>query len=140
MNISDEKKVVWLRTATVIALLAGVMSVIGGGAVLSGGDELQLSAGPYPTFVEWFNFIGGFIYLIAGAGVWTRQRWAALLSCLIAATTLLVSLAVGLHVAAGASQDMHLLVNVGLRSAWWLLIAGMAWQWIWRSPAADSPC
>lgn len=133
MGTSEDKPILRLRFAAGIILLVGIMSVIGGGAVLSGGDEAQLTAGPYANFVEWFNFVGGFIYLVTGAGLWTWQRWTAPLAFLIALATVLVCLAVGLHVAGGASQDMRLVVNTGLRSVLWLVISPMAWRWIWRS-------
>ena len=133
MSRTEETRMVWLRLAAGLVLLVGIMSVIGGGAVLSGGDEAQLTAGPYANFVEWFNFIGGFVYLVTGAGLWTWQRWATPLTVLIALATALACLAVGLHVAGGASQEMRLVVNTGLRSVLWLVIAPMAWRWLWRS-------
>ena len=99
-----------------------------GGNVLFGGDEARRAAGAYIGFVVWFNFLGGFAYAAAGAGLCMRQRWAALLAFLIAAATLLVFLAFGLHVAGGAAYEVRTVVAMSFRLAVWLAISWIAYR------------
>ncbi len=104
-----------------------------GGNVLFGDDAARRAAGAYIGFVVWFNFLGGFAYAAAGAGLWMRQRWAALMAFLIAGTTLLVFLAFGLHVAGGAAYELRTVAAMSFRLMVWLIIAWIAYRRIWRS-------
>ena len=104
-----------------------------GGNVLFGDDAARRAAGAYIGFVVWFNFLGGFAYAAAGAGLWMRQRWAALMAFLIAGTTLLVFLAFGLQVAGGAAYELRTVAAMSFRLMVWLIIAWIAYRRIWRS-------
>ena len=46
--------------------------------------------GNYVPFVLWSNFLMGFLYSIAGIGLWLQKRWAAWLAVIIALVTLAV--------------------------------------------------
>ncbi|MFP5405340.1 MAG: hypothetical protein ACLGHY_03010, partial [Gammaproteobacteria bacterium] len=87
--------------ASVVAVVFGLMTIRAGGSVLFGSEEARRAAGAWVGFVVWFNFLAGFAYVAAGAGLWARRRWAALLAFLIAAGTLVTFAAFGIHVAAG---------------------------------------
>ena len=43
-------------------------------------------------FYMWFGltFLAGFVYLVAGTGIWMRKRWAVWLSLLIFTATIIV--------------------------------------------------
>jgi uncharacterized membrane protein (DUF2068 family) len=78
--------------------------------------------------VLWFNFLAGFAYVIAGAGLWLRHRWAQWLSFAIAAATLLVFAAFGFQIWAGGAYEMRTVGAMALRAVVWLLIAGVAYR------------
>lgn len=79
-------------------------------------------------FVLWFNFIAGFLYVIAGLGLLLKARWAVRLSIAIALATALVLAAFGLHVAGGGLYEMRTVGAMLLRTAVWATIAAVAWR------------
>jgi len=116
---------IWLmRIASIVAVVFGVATVHAGGSVLFG-DGAQ-AAGSVVGFVLWFNFCAGFAYFAAGVGLWLRRRWAAQLALAIAAATLLVFGAFGVHVAAGGAYEARTAWAMTLRSVVWVLIALLA--------------
>jgi len=133
MNRSKQARTVVLKSASVVAVVFGLLSIMSGGNVLFGDDAARRAAGAYIGFVVWFNFLGGFGYAATGAGLWMRQRWAALMAFLIAGTTLLVFLAFGLQVAGGAAYELRTVAAMSFRLMVWLIIAWIAYRRIWRS-------
>ncbi|MFA7320575.1 MAG: hypothetical protein WC000_03825, partial [Dokdonella sp.] len=65
----------WLAGISVIAIIFGLLTIKEGGTVLFGGEAARSAAGKYVPFVLWFNFLAGFAYVLAGTGMWWRQRW-----------------------------------------------------------------
>lgn len=116
----------WALVAAIIAVLFGVLTVISGGRALFGGDAAREAVGNAVTFVLWFNFFSGFIYVLAGIGLFLWRRWAALLSVFIAITTLLVFSAFGWYVATGGAFEMRTVGAMILRSGTWIAIAILA--------------
>jgi len=112
----------WMRPLAVLALVFGILTVMSGGSVVFS-EDARRAAGDYVPFVVWFNFLAGFGYVAAAAGLWFGQRWAALLSVLIAGMTLLVFAALGLYIFAGGAYEMRTLGAMTLRSAIWVAIA-----------------
>lgn len=126
MNTPGLKQSPWLRTSAVVALLFGVLTIVSGGRTLFNAAAQQ-QAGNYVPFVLWFNFLAGFAYVIAGVGLWLRQRWSIWLASAIAAATLIVFAAFGLQIWAGGAYEMRTVGAMGLRAVVWLLIAGVAY-------------
>jgi len=62
---------------SVVAVVFGLLTLKSGGAVLFIGGVCRQQAGNYIPFVLWSNFLAGFACLLAGIGLWRRQRWAA---------------------------------------------------------------
>lgn len=115
----------WLeRAAAVAAVIFGVATIRAGGSVLFG--DGAASAGKVVGFVLWFNFLAGFAYVAAGIALWMGRRWGSLLATLIAAGTLLVFVAFGLHVALGGVFETRTAWAMLLRSVVWVLIAALA--------------
>lgn len=115
----------WLmRTAAIVAIVFGAATIRAGGGVVFG-DGAQ-AAGDAIGFVLWFNFLAGFAYVVAGIGLWLRRRWSAQLALAIAAATVLVFAAFGIHVAAGGAFEARTAWAMTLRSAVWILIAALA--------------
>ena len=117
---SDKTIVIWILT--VIAILFGVLTIKSGGQVLFGGNSYQKAAGNYVLFVVWFNFLAGFVYLVAGAGIWACQHWAVWLSLLIVIATIIVFAFFGLHILEGGEYETRTVAAMSLRSLVWTSI------------------
>ena len=116
---------IWSWTIRAVAFFAGVFGVLTikeGSSVLFGGAE----AGAYVPFVLWFNFLAGFVYIIAAVGLWLHRHWAVLLSVLLASTTAMVFAAFGIHVANGGAYEMRTVWAMTLRTSFWAVIAILA--------------
>src|SRR3989339_2018355 len=61
---------------SLVAVGFGLLTIKEGGMTLIGNKAAVSAAGNYVPFVLWFNFVAGFAYVIAGAGLWLQQRWA----------------------------------------------------------------
>lgn len=126
---------IWLlHIASIVAVVFGVATIRAGGSVLFG-DGAQ-TAGNVVGFVLWFNFLAGFAYVIAGVGLWMRRDWSAPLALAIAAGTVLVFGAFGIHVAAGGAFEARTAWAMMLRSTVWILIALLASKAITRDDSA----
>lgn len=117
-----------LKTAGAIGLVFGLLTVFSGGTALFGGEAARAAVGNAVPFVLWFNFIAGFLYVIAGLGLLLKARWAVRLSIAIALATALVLAAFGLHVAGGGLYEMRTVGAMLLRTAVWATIAAVAWR------------
>ncbi len=124
-----------MRALSLVAMAFGVMTIKEGGAVLFVDGPARAAAGHYVPFVLWFNFVAGFAYVIAGAGLWLQRRWAVLLAWIITAATLGVFVAFAVHVAAGGAHEQRTLIAMTLRSVIWIALAGVA-GWRSRQPRA----
>ena len=91
--------------------------------VLFTDSEAHQAAGNYIPFVLWFNFVAGFVYITAGIGLWPQRSWAALLAMLIAIFTLLVFIALGVHIYSGGAYEMRTIGAMSMRSVIWTGIA-----------------
>ena len=122
------KNSLWLRGASVVAVLFGLMTVKEGGTVLFGSEAARTAAGAYVPFVLWFNFLAGFAYVAAGLALWWRQRWAVGLALGIALATALVFAAFGVHVLSGGAYETRTVAAMALRTTVWLAIGALAWR------------
>jgi len=113
----------WAWLAGGVAIVFGIATVLSGGRVLFGSEAARVGAGAYVSFVLWFNFLAGFAYIAAGAGILLWRRWAARLSLAIAAATVVVAAAFAVHVAGGGSYEMRTVGAIVLRGAVWIVIA-----------------
>ena len=114
-----------LRAAALFVVVFGALTIRSGASVLFGG-EMAATAGNYVPFVVWFNFLAGFAYLAAGAGLWFGRRWAVWLAVALAVTTLATFAALGIRVAGGAAFEPRTVWAMVLRSATWVAIAFFA--------------
>lgn len=118
----------WIRAIALVAVGFGLVTIGAGARVLFGGEGARAAAGNYVPFVVWFNFLAGFAYVIAGAGLWRGRRWAAWLAVAIAAATALALAALGGHVASGGAYEARTVIAMGLRTLVWATIAASAWR------------
>lgn len=120
----------WRAAAGVAAAVFGAATIASGGRVLFGGGGA--AAGAYVPFVVAFNFAAGFAYVAAGVGLALGRRWSAWLAVAIAAATVVVFAAFGVHVASGGAFERRTVAAMALRSGFWLGLAGLARRWVAR--------
>ena len=113
----------WAVLAAAVAVAFGMVTIVVGGRTLFGGPAARAAAGNIVLFVLWFNFIAGFAYVVAGAGLLAWRRWAAPLSAVIAVTTIAVFVAFGIHVLAGGAFEARTVGAMAVRSLVWIAIA-----------------
>ncbi|HQW80358.1 MAG: hypothetical protein IPF83_12045 [Rhodanobacteraceae bacterium] len=111
---------------SMIAVVFGLLTLKEGGTILFGSDSARAAAGNYVPFVLWFNFVAGFAYVIAGAGLWLQKRWATRLAIAIAVATASVFVAFGIHIVANGAYEMRTLIAMTLRTLVWVAIAATA--------------
>lgn len=121
MGQTDSVRPTWAVAVALSAIAFGVLTVIVGGMTLL--DDRGAQASKFVPFVLWFNFAAGFAYVAAGIGLLVWRRWAASLSAAIAASTLVVFAAFGVHVIAGGAFEPRTAWAMTLRSLVWLAIA-----------------
>jgi hypothetical protein len=121
---------IWVMT--IVAFMFGLLTIKSGGSVLFIDGADRQAAGNYVPFVLWFNFLAGFVYIIAGAGIWMKKQWAAKLAVLIAAATLIVFAILGLYILNGGMYEMRTIIAMSFRSIIWVIIAVFAYQKIIR--------
>jgi len=119
---------IWVWVISIIAVGFGLLTIKAGGAILFGGDAAREAAGDFVPFVLWFNFLAGFTYVIAGAGLWVQTRWAAWLAVSIAATTALTFVLFGTHVYLGGVFEQRTVIAMSMRTLVWTVIAIIAWR------------
>jgi uncharacterized membrane protein (DUF2068 family) len=122
MEMSRPENALGLRIVAAIAVAFGLMTVSEGGTVLFGGEAARLAAGHYVPFVLWFNFLAGFIYVVAGAGLWAHRRWAVWLALSVAVGTAAVFAAFGIHVLLGGAFELRTVAAMSLRTTVWAVI------------------
>jgi hypothetical protein len=88
--------------------------------------EGAAAAGDYVPYIVWFNFLAGFAYVAAAAGLWRGRRWAAFMALALALLNALFFAALGGHIAAGAAYEVRTVAAMTLRTAFWAAIAGLA--------------
>jgi hypothetical protein len=124
--------------AGAVAVAFGLLTIVAGGRTLFGGEAARRAVGDAVPFVLWFNFAAGFAYVMAGAGLLRASRWAAWLSVLIAAATVLVFVAFGAHVLLGGAYEPRTVAAMTLRSLAWIFIAVIALKAMGVSPRRET--
>lgn len=119
---------VW--SMSIVAVLFGLMTIKEGGGVLFGDPTAQAAAGNYVPFVLWFNFLAGFGYVIAGAGLWLQQRWAVWLAIAIAVATAFTFAIFAVYVVGGGDYEQRTVIAMSLRTIVWTALAAISWRQI----------
>ena len=121
-TIRTESRLKWMMPIAIAAMIFGLATVISGGkslfTVMGAG-----AAGNYVLFVLWFNFVAGFAYILAGVGIAQDREWSRKLAVFIAASTCLVFVFFGIHIAAGGAYEFRTVIAMVLRSGFWLTVA-----------------
>ncbi len=109
--------------AAVVAVLFGGLTLYSGGSVLFIDGPARVAAGNYVPAVLWFNFLAGFVYILAGMGLFLWRGWAVVLAMVIAVATLIVFAGLGLHILSGGDYELRTVKAMALRSSVWIMIA-----------------
>lgn len=136
MNTPTSQRSIITWGISPVAIAFGLLTITEGGTILFGGEAVRTAAGNYVPFVLWFNYSAGFAYVIAGAGLWLRQRWAVWLAAGIAAATAFTFAAFGVHVVLGGAFEPRTVVAMSLRTMVWVTIATIVWCGILRRKLA----
>ena len=137
---TQPKQVLGYRTLkwfSIAALVFGLVTVVSGGRALFGSLESRAAVGQAVSFVLWFNFLAGFVYVLAGAGLLWRRSWAVYASLLVAVSTLLVFLAFGIHVVGGGAYEPRTVGAMTLRSLFWIALAIISFRVMKRAPVSQ---
>lgn len=118
----------WIGAVAVFVILFGLLTLKEGGSVLFINGTARQAAGQYVAFVLWFNFIAGFAYVLAGAGLWMKRRWAAWLALTVFTTTVITFVAFGLHIHGGGAYEQRTVIAMSLRTLIWMIVATIAWN------------
>jgi len=112
-----------LRIAAGIALVFGALTIFSGGQALFGSASAQAAVGNAVPFVLWFNFLSGFIYMLAGIGMIRRKPWAGTLAVALALAIVAVFALFVWHVLRGGAYEIRTIGAMTLRAAVWIGIA-----------------
>lgn len=113
-----------LRIAAVVAMLFGLMTIFAGGRAL----VLGVPGGAVVPFVLWFNFIAGFAYVLAGAGLWRNVPWGRVLALIIALATGAVWLAFLWHLWQGGAAMGRTMAALPFRVVVWAVLAWIGFR------------
>jgi hypothetical protein len=132
MNTSIQQRGFRVWAISLVAIGFGLLTIKEGGTILFGDEAARAAAGNYVPFVLWFNFMAGFAYVVAGAGLWLQQRWAVWLAVAIAAATALTFAALGVHIYSGGAYELRTVIAMSLRTLVWVTIAAISWRQLVR--------
>lgn len=126
--MNTNKRPLWLWPIIFIAFSFGALTIKSGGAVIFFDGPARIAAGNYLNFVVWFNFIAGFFYILAGLGFLLQKKWTAKLTITIAAATIVIFVAFGIHILMGEAFEMRTVIAMTLRSTIWTIFATAAYS------------
>lgn len=113
-----------LRVLGIVAVAFGLATLGAGANVLFGDGSAH--RGAVVPFVVWFNFLAGFAYVAAGVGMLRHERWGERTALGLAAATLIVFAAFGIHVARGGDYATSTIGALSLRAGFWIAAAWAA--------------
>lgn len=113
----------WAVALAFVAAAFGLVTLKSGGEVLFFEGAGRQAAGDYVSFVVWFNFLAGFAYIVAAAGLALWRPWAVPLAMTIALLTVVIFAALGVWIVIGGAFEIRTVGAMALRSLVWLGIA-----------------
>ena len=128
--MKTDRTVNWMAIA---AIVFGAMTIVSGGRALFGSLETRAELGNVVPFVLWFNFLAGFVYILAGTGLLRRRRWAVYVSLFVAISTILVFAAFGLHVIDDGTFETRTVGALTIRALFWIAVTNVAMSAIKRT-------
>jgi hypothetical protein len=121
--MSKHRILPWLAVA---AMAFGALTLFAGGRALFGDPQARAAAGNAVPFVLWFNFLAGFVYILAGSCLLWCRVWAVRAAIFLAAATALIAVAFGIHVLSGGVFEMRTVGALTVRLLFWVVVAAVA--------------
>jgi uncharacterized membrane protein (DUF2068 family) len=112
-----------LRIFSLIAVVFGLLTLKEGGSVIFDVGSARQAAGNFVPFVVWFNFLSGFFYIAAGAGLWRQKRWAVSLSVILLISIAITYLLFGIHAFNSGRYEIQTVYAMTLRTFLWGVIS-----------------
>jgi hypothetical protein len=128
-----------LKWLAIAAIVFGALTVFSGGRALFGGMEARAELGNIVPFVLWFNFLAGFVYVLAGAALLQARHWGAPVAVFLAVSTALVFLAFAAHILTGGAYEARTVGALSIRSLFWIAVALVARRAMKTTPNGSSP-
>jgi len=116
------------RIVAFVALVFGVLTIKSGGQVLFIDGPARAAAGNYISFVVWFNFLAGFVYIFSAIGLSLSKVWGGWLALIIAISTVIIFLLVGIHISNDGMYETRTIAAMSLRSIVWIFIAAYSYR------------
>ena len=113
----------WAIALAVLAGIFGLLTLKSGGEVLFIDGAGREATGNYVPFVVWFNFLAGFVYIVGAVGLALWRSWITPLAFAVAALTIAVFIAFGVHVLMGGAYEVRTVGAMSLKCLVWLGIA-----------------
>lgn len=107
-----------------VAAAFGLLTLISGATALLGAIDM----GAVVPFVLWFNAFAGLAYVAGGILLWRGHRLALPVALAILIATAAVFAAFGWRVASGGAYEMRTMGAMTLRTAFWAIMAWVAWK------------
>ena len=108
----------------IAAMVFGALTLFSGGRALWGPAAAQVAMGEVVSWVLWFNFCAGFVYVVTGWGLWRSRAWWALwCSVALAVLTAAFALALAWHIFGGGGYEIRTVSAMALRLAFWAWVA-----------------
>lgn len=120
-NNNNNSRPPWLTLVALFVILFGLLTIKEGGTVLFT-EQGKISAGQYVPFVLWFNFIAGFLYVLAGIAMFRRKTCVKKLAAVIAGSTLITFFVFGIHIFNGGLYELRTVIAMTARSSIWVAI------------------
>ena len=118
----------FMKALAAVGMVFGALTVFSGWQGLFGDAATRAALGHTVGFVLWFNFLAGFVYVVAGLGLWLGRRWGLWLATALALGTALVAAAFGVHVLGGGAFEMRTVGALALRLGFWAVVAAVGWR------------
>lgn len=123
--LKTSKTLKWLA---IIGIAFGALTIASGARALFGADEARAALGNVVPFVLWFNFLAGFVYVLAGGALFARQSWGSHLALILAVATGVVFIAFGVHAFTGGAYEIRTVMALSLRFLFWLAVTVVAFR------------
>ncbi len=115
-----------LKILSVMAIVFGTLTVVSGGLALFGDAQARASVGNAVSFVLWFNFLAGFVYMLTGFAIWRGLHWAVGAAKGLVLTTAIVAAAFGWHVVSGGAYEARTVGALLFRLLFWVAVVWVA--------------
>lgn len=104
------------------------MTLKEGGSVVFNIGNARVVNGNFVPFVVWFNFLSGFIYLLASWGLYKRKEWTKKLGISMIILILCVFIFFVIHIASGGLYEKRTVYAMIFRTLTWMFITLTAFK------------